>query len=253
MARTRRPHLFPRVDAPVKANPEYEVRRRAAAGHVGPGWVVIEPFLPESDERQRDPSVTHALYVPLLLAARKNGPLEPWQVRGVLRTTPHGIALVRVTVEHLTDPDREVTKEVLLRIPVATIRAQALAKIVKRPDYLEAFASSSLPLPGEWLSEAREHAENAASEVLRRGNVGYPDAHYKRIALRYLELRSEGHRDPIQIIAAEETTHLGRAVPPQTVRTWLRGAQKREWLAKSRRGIAGLEPGPKVRAMKEEN
>jgi hypothetical protein len=88
----------------------------------------------------------------------------------------------------------------------------------------------------EW---ARQVAGEAQSVKLRRGRRGYPDDHYRRIALAYLDLQRHGVSRGIQKRLAEQE---GR--PWQTIRDWLRIATEKGFLTKGTKGRAGRMAGP---------
>jgi hypothetical protein len=64
----------------------------------------------------------------------------------------------------------------------------------------------------------------------RPGRRGHPDEHYRDVAERYRQLRSEGVTNPTATIAAE------RFANHNTVAGWLRGARERGYLPPGRRG-----------------
>lgn len=91
----------------------------------------------------------------------------------------------------------------------------------------------------EW---ARRVSEEARSIPLRRrGRRGYPDDHYRRIALAYLELQRQGVSRGIQQQLAEQE---GR--PWQTIRDWVRIATEKGFLGPGSKGKAGRMPGPNL-------
>lgn len=94
---------------------------------------------------------------------------------------------------------------------------------------------------------ARQVAEEARSVTLRRGRRGYPDDHYRRIALAYLDLQQQGVYRGIQKRLAEQE---GR--PWQTIRDWLAIATEKGFLTKGSKGRAGRMPGPRLYESKEE-
>ena len=73
-------------------------------------------------------------------------------------------------------------------------------------------------------------SRRGAVNTLRRGRRGYPDDHYRRIALAYLDLQRQGVSRGIQKRLAEQE---GR--PWQTIRDWLRIATEK--------GFSPREPG----------
>jgi hypothetical protein len=90
----------------------------------------------------------------------------------------------------------------------------------------------------EW---ARRVAEEARSVTLRRGRRGYPDDHYRRIALAYLDLQRQGVTQGIQQRLAEQEQRQW-----QTIRDWVHIATKKGFLTPGSRGRAGRMPGPNL-------
>lgn len=95
----------------------------------------------------------------------------------------------------------------------------------------------------EW---ARRVSQQTHSTMLPRGRRGYPDDHYRRIALAYLDLQREGVSRGIQQRLAEQE---GRQ--PETIRDWLHIATKKGFLSPGKRGRAGRVPGPYLYAEPE--
>ena len=91
-------------------------------------------------------------------------------------------------------------------------------------------------------SEQWKEAVNAATEgrkirstdpLIRPGRRGHPDAHYKEIAARYLQLLRQGETAPVKVIADEY--HVNRS----TAAGWVGTARKRDMMPEGRRGRAG--------------
>jgi hypothetical protein len=80
----------------------------------------------------------------------------------------------------------------------------------------------------------------------RPGRRAKPTEHYRRIALRYLELLKQGQRHVLKALAAEESEREGRAVPRETVRDWVRKATKLGYLTPGIQGRASARPGPEL-------
>lgn len=180
-----------------------------------------------------------------------SSPAEPWCVRGILCRNPKGPPIVaELIVEHFRiDEDgarAEVTGTLLRDLSLATIRDDALAKLPWIQLGREAMAEDdSWGVTAEEVEQARRAAREAAKR--KRGRPGHPDEHYRRIALRYLEL-VERHRNVLVVLAAEESERLGRKVPRETVRDWVRKATEPErgYLAPGKPGRAEVRPGPNL-------
>jgi len=82
-------------------------------------------------------------------------------------------------------------------------------------------------------SRAYYESWNLSYRKKRPGRKGHEPEFYEGVAKRYLELRSEGVRNPTQRIADE--THYSR----NTVAGWVRKARVLGFLAPGRRGKAG--------------
>lgn len=74
----------------------------------------------------------------------------------------------------------------------------------------------------------------------RRGRPPKDDAHYREIALLYLEAMRAEPRRPIEWMAAKN----GHA--SSTVRGWVSEARKRGFLSPGQRGKGGAVPGPRL-------
>jgi hypothetical protein len=164
---------------------------------------------------------------------------------GFLRTNSEGLLIVsRLTVEHWP-PDREVTGAVVRALPIATMRDLAVAKLPA----VAAGRRFARDIGDEWISEPEaELAERAAAEAAkpRPGRPGNPEAHYERIAIRYLELIDGGRRDVLKALTEEESAQNGRVVPRETVRDWVRRATALGFLAPGTPGRAEPRPGPRL-------
>lgn len=68
-----------------------------------------------------------------------------------------------------------------------------------------------------------------------------PAQHYRRIAIRYLQLISQGARNGILHTIAEEEN-----VAYHTARDWVAKARELKFLSDGRQGIAGATPGPNL-------
>jgi hypothetical protein len=97
----------------------------------------------------------------------------------------------------------------------------------------------------EDVEHTKKLAAAAAQRPLNRGRHGYPDDHYRRIALRYLKLVEE-RRDVLVALAQEESEGLGRDVPRETVRDWVRRATELGFLLPGTPGRASKRPGPNL-------
>lgn len=200
---------------------EHEMRKYLAGllrahlegrGKMPPPWVVTPP----------GEKTVLGVY---LAAPSPTSTEEPWLVHGVLRELDGALALTRVTVEHAVEPTIEVTGHVMRRLPLATIRDQAMVWRQSRKIGGPVIASVFGP----------------KKVALKRGRHGYPDEHYERIAWRAIELAGEGRRDVIRALAKEEKR------PYHTVRDWITKARERELLAPVKQGRTDFRPGPNLK------
>jgi hypothetical protein len=171
---------------------------------------------------------------------------EPWLVRALLYDVEEGPpVLTQVNVEHRQNPTTvEVTGNALRRLPIATIRDRANAQLRQRPDYLDALDIFGRVTPAE-RQRARRAAVAAKKLPLTRGRKGYPEAHYRRIALRAVEIfdpdrKDGGRRDVLNALAEEEKK------PYSTVRDWISRARGLGYLVPAKQGRTDFRPGPNL-------
>jgi hypothetical protein len=217
---------------------------RGAPESEAPPWVL-------ADEADEDDAL--ASFVALTLAKRsRSGEHEPWLVRGVLRRSAEGPPMLsRASVEHFDNPEVEVTSTAMRDINFGTIRERACGALALKQDVFDAvtktegLAADELAALVGWNEQwIRDVAAEAQRVPLRRGRPGYPEEHYRWIALRYLALIKEGRRDVLKALAAEEGRRLSREVPRETVRDWVRKATELKFLAPGKQGRASARPGP---------
>jgi hypothetical protein len=81
----------------------------------------------------------------------------------------------------------------------------------------------------------------------RPGRPGYPDEHYRFIAIRYITLAREGRSRGIRgLLAAEMSGRLGVHIAENTIGEWLHRARELGFLAPGQRGKVVSEPGPRL-------
>ena len=140
----------------------------------------------------------------------------------------------KVTSVGLANPDG-VSPAMLSRFPWK--RFMLIADVERRMSKFK-FGSEELIAH----SEQWEEAVNAATEgrkirstdpLKRPGRRGHPDAHYKEIAARYLQLVSLGQTAPVKVIAEEY--HVNRS----TAAGWVGTARSSGLMPAGRRGKAG--------------
>ncbi len=212
-------------------------------------WAIVRRFSDPSD-----PAVVAGVTAVAMIAPSRNAPKEPWLIRGALRVAESGPpAFSRLSVEHLTDPGRPVTRAVLQRVSVLQIQEAARRTLRERENHDRALAQLGwTPEPGreKW---ARKVAREAAKLPLKRGRKGYPPDHYRRIALRCIELFKNGRRDVLVALRSEESERIRKVqgldkyeLPRETLRAWISRARKHGFLAQSDQGKIDFRPGPNL-------
>lgn len=186
----------------------------------------------------------------VLVALAPGSQSEAWQIHGFLYRDSKGPPVVgTLTVQHFAldrnSSRAEVTGTVLRGLPLATIRDRALAGlegILQAREAMEAVGGWNIK-PDD-VERARQAAREARKP--RPGRPGHPNEHYRRIAIRYLELQRV-RRDVLVGLAAEESAREGRQIPRETIRDWVRKATERGYLAPGKPGRAEARPGPKLK------
>lgn len=203
--------------------------------------------------KHRTTTTALARFVALVLVGESGPKPSLWVVSGYLTRTSNGseIAIGALMVQPMPESPETVIGSTVLRVVAkecSAILGRAQALLLDEPEWLDVLEHFDLVVPtSEEKQRARALAEAAAGLTLRRGRTGYPDDHYRRIALRYLDLQREGiGRGINKRIAELETKHLGRHVARETARDWISGATKRGFLAPGKQGRAGREPGPNL-------
>jgi hypothetical protein len=207
-------------------------------GKMPPPWIIASRFKDREDEKILAAVVALHPVRPSKSASQE----EPWLIRAVLRAAVDSpLTLTRLSVEHFFRPDVEVTGHVLHLIPVAEIRNRAQAWLRAKEITLSAFAEAGEKVSAADRRWARMVAAEAGKLPLNRGRKGYPADHYRRIALRAIDLFNvERRRDVLKALASEEER------PYQTIREWIRQARDRGLLAPSKQGRTDFRPGPNL-------
>jgi hypothetical protein len=151
--------------------------------------------------------------------------------------------LCRVTIEHFSGQQREVTGEVIRSINVGTIRTVALVRLREKAGSRVLLAQAGV-VPAELARVTRDAAVEAAKGALARGpHGGYRPEHYRAIALRRLELDGEGREGVIDILCAEWSELLGEQVDRERMRDWQKKATALGFLAPGKPGVKARRPG----------
>lgn len=169
---------------------------------------------------------------------------EWWAARGLLADSgSRGVIVRSLTIEPWPrGSDREVTGRVLRSLRIGSIRDKALESLAWAPVTLRVAERTY----GDVSAEEKEAAARAAKSVARGagrpgGRRGYPDDHYRRIALSYLDVYKTHPRDVVAELARRE----GR--PSATVRDWVHRARELGYLSPTKQGRGGGSPGPRLK------
>lgn len=190
--------------------------------------------------------------VGLLAWGPESGDLVGWQVEGVLvvtddRLTIHEL-LVRPRDLAETAPAGGVTTSVLRAVPLGALLDAGRRALLQAPEQIASWEDSS----GQRFESLKAAAERAAAAVretdLKRGRKGFPDDHYRWVALEYLKLQEEGwSKGILRELAGRAAAHLGRDyVARETARDWVATARSKGFLSKATQGRAGASPGPNL-------
>lgn len=173
-----------------------------------------------------------------------NGGWGAWEVSGVVRIVDGQLIITELKIE----PSRFVehdAESVRTRQPgewpaagvtAATLRSIKIGEVLPaiRRELDRATSAPKSSVEQKW-------AEAAAKVELKRGRVGYPDAHYRRIAAMYLDLAERGETNGIVARIAKEGGWV-----EATVRDWIRRAEDRGYLMPATRGRGGTRrKGPR--------
>jgi hypothetical protein len=177
---------------------------------------------------------------------------EPWLVRGHLLQTEHGFVVSRLAVERFLFTDtsygarldpgtNDVTGTVIRGLHPDKIRERALLMLQHKGTAYQGMERAGWDLAPEEFDQVRRLAEAARELPLNRGRKGYPDDHYRRIALAYIDdVRAHGSRGVLARLASAE--NVSRA----TIRDWVRRARELGFLAPTKQGRAEATPGPNL-------
>lgn len=181
------------------------------------------------------------------------GELAGWQVEGVLvandeRLTFHEL-LVRPRNRDDGAPGAGVTTSVLRAVPLGGLLSAARAALMEGPRQVASWEEAM----GQPFATLKAQAEQAAAAVqgtdLKRGRKGFPDDHYRWVALKYLDLQDQGwSKGILEELAEAAGPHLKREYPVAraTARDWVATARARGFLTKATQGRAGADPGPNL-------
>jgi hypothetical protein len=167
-----------------------------------------------------------------------------WRCNALLAKDADGrLSISRLEVEPWTFGDRlALGTNVLRSLPLGRWLASAHSQLGDAGVWLK---TGTLAGSVEGRAWAQAAAESARSTELRRGRRGYPEDHYRRIALAYLALQQQGVRGSPVRLAQDESTPA-RPVAWQTMRDWIHRATELGFLSPGSPGRAGRSPGPNL-------
>jgi hypothetical protein len=168
--------------------------------------------------------------------------LPGYQVRGVLRAGTAALELVELNIRATSDSD--VKTQTLRSVPLGHLLPVARARLAWMIRESEARQLFGMPprSPDELAT-----AQAAAAVPVAPGRPALGDEHYRHVALALLEELTQGSaRGVHERLARRLTADLGRHVTRDTARDWVRTARARAWLAPTKQGRPGAEPGPKL-------
>lgn len=158
-----------------------------------------------------------------------------------------------------SDPDAtDITSTLLRELELSKIVQAAKTAVARRAEeHLRAVSTGDIPdaikADAEKLLRARIKAVSRRPSP-RGAARGLGDAHYRRVALDLIELVESGKPTPngvLVTLARLEAARLHRPVDVQTVRTWIRIARDRRFLAPGERGRLLVAPGPRLYDLEE--
>lgn len=170
-------------------------------------------------------------------------------VTGKLKPTDSGLAFTELLIRPLGD--NEITTSTLRAVPLGRIlqivQAQ-LAHLEAVDDAAAAFGARRRP---KW---ERAIAEKANQPRPRLGRPSLTDDHLRMVAETLLDELSHGPaRGVHQRLADRLSKEVGRVLSPDTVRDWVRVARKHDWLAATKQGRPGAEPGSRLLQARKED
>lgn len=189
-----------------------------------------------------------AIFAVVIAGQRVND--EPWLVRATLRRRDTGAPLMqRITVEHLTDPSREVTGTIIREIPFATIRDEAL-KMLRQSAWSKArLADASASLAPLFTQDVVDQARAAAVEAAKGKpslQPSYTTEHYRHIAIQRLLLNGTHRSGILAELCKRESDRLGEPIERERMRGWLAAATRMGYLLPGKRGARDRAPGPNI-------
>jgi hypothetical protein len=198
----------------------------------------------DGNDYEDDVLARFAAYVEAPSSRSHSAPVTGWIVGGYLRLAPSGeVTIGQLELQPLDNKAASVTGTVLRSFRVEELLARALAQLEDAPAVMSVLERHGLRRPSEEeKSNAERAAKAAARHERRRGRAGYPESHYRRVALDYLELQKDVRRGIRQRLAERY------GVNAKTVGDWIHRAHELGFLGSGHQGRAGREAGPRLYA-----
>ena len=174
--------------------------------------------------------------------------LGDWVVVGEVKPIEGRLAITRLEVNFNSFEDGErrafppggIKTTTLRSIPFDEIHREVRDWLRELPEWDRVGELLRMRVSQE-RATTHEATAGVATAARRRTRRGYPEEHYRRIAMRLLELQDQGWGRGINI----ELARLEN-VSRETIRDWISGARKRGFLGPGVRGRSGAVPGPRL-------
>jgi hypothetical protein len=205
--------------------------------------IPMVPFTEDEEGKPLDGDLLCGFVAYIEASSRRNAhAVTGWIVGGYLAPVSGEILIRQLELQPLDDETAPVTGTVLRAIHPDAIVARAVAQLRDLPSALNVLDRHGLHVPSsDAKRRALEAAGAAAEHERRRGRAGYPEGHYRQVALDYLELQDSGVVRGIRTRLAERY-----GVSTSMIADWVHRAYELQFLGPGRRGKAGREAGPRL-------
>lgn len=186
------------------------------------------------------------------------GRASDWRVAAWLSLNDRDeLVIFRLEVRPWGDDVASIGSAVLTQLPLSRWLAQAHSRLTEP---IVQWLKEQGGDPGSVIDSAELRRLHKTAERLARstpprpGAKGFGDAYYRRLALDYLTLQSQGVSRGIRLrLAEQESQRQGREVTDTQVRDALSKATELGYLAPGQSGRAGRKPGPRLLSPEEED
>jgi hypothetical protein len=174
------------------------------------------------------------------------------------RVSRHGDQLMLDQLQLRPSAGVQVSAETMRAVKIGAIMSRVREKLLlfaeeatrqRGPDDPPWMGTTPATTRRRLKQSLRRVTQGLADQPLKRGRSGYPEDHYRRVALIYLELLAEGvHQGILAAVGDRMATEMSESQPRpvQTVRTWIYQARRRGFLTGGERGRAAALPGPRL-------